>query len=179
MSGSNTISLPRALPFLLLLLIGVGVRVLELPANFSPTAALVLFAGCYFRQPLTGVTLGILTLALSDLFIGVYLPALMAFVYVAMVLPVLLGRWLRGRFSFPRLGIATVAGSTLFFIVSNFGVWLTSDWYSADLAGLIACYVAALPFYQYTLLGDLCWVTIVFGAWRLATLRPPYRPALR
>lgn len=166
----------RALPFALLLVVGIGARVLQLPANFSPTAALVLFAAFHFRQPLTAVTLGVLTLAVSDLLIGVYEPLLMVFVYVAMVLPAVLGRWLRRRFSVSRLGAATVGGSTLFFVVSNFGVWATSGWYGDGLAGLVSCYIAALPFFQHTLIGDLFWVGIVFGSWYLLT-RPLPRQA--
>ncbi len=46
--------------------------------------------------------------------------------------------------------------SFLFFLISNLGVWFY--WYPQTWEGLLACYLAAVPFYKNTLLGDL-----VFG----------------
>ena len=61
----------------------------------------------------------------------------------------------------------SVAASTAFFLISNFGVWI-SGWYSLTLGGLAACYVNAIPFYGYTLVGDLAFTGILFGAYELS-----------
>jgi hypothetical protein len=59
---------------------------------------------------------------------------------------------------------AALSCSLLFFAVSNFAVWVFGGLYSPDMAGLVKCYVLALPFLQYTVAGDLIWVAVLFGA---------------
>ena len=78
-----------------------------------------------------------------------------------------------------RLGaVGTVAimlpCSLAFFALSNFAVWAFSGMYTLDLAGLIQCYIAALPFLQYTVAGDMFWTAVLFGGdWAI-----PHVPAL-
>ena len=97
-----------------------------------------------------------------------YNPVLMLCVYSAMALSVVAGRWLGQEWHtggaarvFSRVGAATLVSSTAFFMLSNFAVWVA--WYPASLEGLVGCYVAALPFYGLTLLGDLAYSGIIFG----------------
>src|SRR3569623_126313 len=52
------------------------------------------------------------------------------------------------RMSALRVGAAALASSVLFFVITNFGMWLFSGFYPRTLAGLEACYVAAVPFFQ-------------------------------
>ena len=87
---------------------------------------------------------------------------------------VLLGRALRRR----RGGAiaAAVLGATAFFVLSNLGVWALSSMYPRDGAGLIACYVAALPFFGATLVGDVLWTIALALAWRAAARRLADRP---
>ena len=57
----------------------------------------------------------------------------------------------------------TVAGSILFFLVTNFGVWWLFNTYSKTPHGLLECYIAAVPFFRGTLGGDLIGSAILFG----------------
>jgi hypothetical protein len=43
--------------------------------------------------------------------------------------------------------------SLIFFLVSNFGVWLIG--YPKTLDGLLLCYTMAIPFFGYSIVGDL------------------------
>jgi hypothetical protein len=72
-----------------------------------------------------------------------------------------------------RIGLASVAGSIVFFLVSNFGTWALSGMYAHTLTGLAACYAAAIPFFQNTLAGDLFYATLLFGGFRVAELLVP------
>ena len=77
-------------------------------------------------------------------------------------------RMLRGGTSALRIGGAATAGSLQFFLITNFAVWLRfPTTYSHTLAGLAACYVAAIPFYGRTLAADLLYTGALFGlyAW--------------
>ena len=71
------------------------------------------------------------------------------------------------------LAVLAVAGSALFFLVSNFGTWALSGMYPHTAAGLAACYVAAIPFFQNTLAGDLFYATLLFGGFTIAELLIP------
>jgi hypothetical protein len=80
-----------------------------------------------------------------------------------------------------RIGLAALASSILFFVMTNFGMWLFSGFYPRTLAGLEACYIAAIPFFQNTLAGDLFFTTLLFGGFAIAerllpAIREPSRP---
>ena len=66
-----------------------------------------------------------------------------------------------------RVGAAAIVSSVLFFAITNFGVWLFSGFYPRTLAGLEACYVAAIPFFQNTIAGDLFFSGLLFGGFAL------------
>jgi len=72
-----------------------------------------------------------------------------------------------------RVGAAAIASSVLFFVVTNFGMWLFSGFYPRTLLGLETCYIAAIPFFQNTLAGDLFYATMLFGGFRIAELLMP------
>jgi hypothetical protein len=135
----------------------------HLPANFSPVGAMGLFAGGMLPWPLAlAVSLG--GLLLSDLVVGVYSPALMLFVYAGMAANVVLGKtFLKFRPRAVEVAGASVAGAVLFFVVSNFGYWVVSGLYPPTFAGLAACYIAAVPFFGNTLLGQLVFGGLLFG----------------
>ena len=138
-------------------------RLIPHPLNFTPIGALGLFAGAYIVDRRIWM-LPLVALLLSDFFIGFYEPIAMLFVYLGFALSAFLGRFMLSekRTSY-RLGGAAIASATLFFIVSNFGTWLTGMLYPVSIAGLIECYVMAIPFYGNTLMGDLFYVVVLFG----------------
>jgi hypothetical protein len=89
------------------------------------------------------------------------------FVYGSVALVVLLGWLALSRITVLRLGGAAVASSVLFFLITNFGTWMLSGMYPLSASGLAACYVAAIPFFQNTVAGDLFYVGVLFGGFAL------------
>ena len=151
---------------LLTAIIGAAVmRLVPHPPNFAPIGAMALFSGTYLgRRPLAfAAPLG--ALLLSDAIIGFY--AGMAFVYTSVALIVLIGWAVRVRVSPLRVGAAALASSVAFFVVTNFGTWLSSGMYPHDAAGLVACYVAAIPLFQNTVAGDIVYSALLFGGFAL------------
>ena len=126
---------------------------------------MALFSGAYLGRRGLAFVAPLGALLLSDLVLGFYHG--MATVYFTVVLIVLIGWWLSTRRSFWRVGAAALASSVLFYIVTNFGMWLFSGFYPRTLAGLEACYVAAIPFFQNTLAGDLFYSALLFGGFAL------------
>jgi len=151
--------------FTLILLAALS-RLLPHPANFAPITALALFGGVYLDRKHTFIV-PIAAMLISDYFIGFY--GGMTWVYASFIAIGVLGLWVRNRKNIGMIAGATVAGSMLFFIVTNFGVWISSQVsYAHNLAGLIECYVAAIPFFRNTLMGDAMYVGALFGLYELA-----------
>ena len=146
-------------------------RLVPHPWNVSPLTAAALFSGARFerRWLAFGVPLG--ALLLSDMILGFYrwMPA----VYGAFALVVLLGRGLLGRRSAVSVALATIGSSALFFVVTNAAVWLEGALYPRTVAGLAACFAAAVPFFQHTLLGDAFFSAVLFVGLDVAERRIP------
>jgi len=94
-------------------------------------------------------------------------------VYLSFILIVMIGLTLKDKKKAGNVFLASVSASVLFFVVTNFAQWLSYPLYSKDAAGLIVCYTAAIPFFHYTLLGDLFFVGALFGLFELAKMKYP------
>jgi hypothetical protein len=151
---------PRQSLALALILLGVLFRALPHPDNFTPTTALVLFAG---------VTLGgwlayavpFAIMAVSDLWIGFH--PLFWIIWPAFALIAWAGQKLRGKEGALSLFFASLGASVFFFAVSNLGVFLFEGMYPKTWAGLVECFVMALPFFRNSLASDLLYTGFAFG----------------
>jgi hypothetical protein len=155
---------------LLLVLLGVVFRVAPHPWNFAPVGAIALFAGATFDDRRSAFLVPLVTMFIGDLFIGLH--SLMPVIYATYALIVIVGMLLRThRNSLLAIGGASIGSSTIFFIVTNFAVWLSGMTYAKTFDGIAACYVAAIPFFDRTLASDLLFSAIFFGAFALAERR--------
>lgn len=167
-------------------------RVLPHPWNFTPVAAMALFGGAHFSSRWWAFLAPLGALFLSDAAIemlyrmGAYphagFESLLgrAVIYAAFALIVGVGFVLRERRTSPLpVAGASLAASTLFFLVTNFAVWAGSGMYPATPAGLAACYVAAIPFFGGTLMGDLFYTAVFFGAFAFMERKVPAFAAVR
>ena len=91
----------------------------------------------------------------------------MIWVYSSFILVGLIGLWIRNKYKFTRVSVGTISSSILFFVVTNFGVWLNGSIYPQNLQGLVSCYVAAIPFFRNSISGDIVYVTVLFGSYEL------------
>ena len=148
------------------ILIGVSLRLLPHSPNFAPIAAIALFGGVYLSRK-TAFVLPIVVMAISDIFIGYYEFGLMIFVYSSFFLTVILGFWLKKHKKWYTVGGGAILSAILFFLITNFAVWIFTPWYAKTIAGIIQCYIMALPFFRNTLLGDLFYTTVFFGSYEL------------
>jgi hypothetical protein len=168
----NQRHLSNAGVFLVLVALIVAGRYFPHATNFTPAAAAGLFAGFWFRNRLLAMMVPLCGMFLSDLLIQQPYPVpTMITVYTAMVVPALLGGllfrgdgqgWLKKA---GMVGIGAVSGSVLFFVSTNLAVWLFDGIYALNGAGLAACFAAAVPFFKYTLAGDLFFAGVLFGGY--------------
>ncbi len=144
-----------------------------LPWNFTPVEAMALFGGAYFADKRLAVVVPLLALLIADAVIGFY-GAMMIVVYGCVALTAFAGFSLRGRARVSNVLIAAVASATGFYLVTNFFVWLTGTMYPHSFAGLVACYIAGWPFYEYgSLPGTLLWSALLFGGFAVLSRRWP------
>jgi len=161
----------RILALLSAIVFAAALRLVPHPPNFTPIGAMALFSGAYLGRRIVAFAAPLGALLLSDLVLGFYHGQ--ATVYFSVALIVMLGMVALRRVSLLRVGTAAVASSILFFVITNLGMWLFSGFYPRTLIGLEACYVAAIPFFQNTLAGDLFYATLLFGGFRIAELLVP------
>ena len=154
-----------------MILVAAASRLIPHPPNFIPLAALALFGGASFASKRAAFFVPLAGLFLSDLVLGLY--TITPVVYCSFALITCLGFWLRRRQNIWRIAGATVAGAALFFVLTNFGVWLIGGLYRRAWAGLVDCFVAAIPFFRNTLISDLLYSALLFGGLALAEKRWP------
>ena len=132
----------------IIILIGIAIlsRLIPHPPNFTPITAIALFSTIHFKNKILTYLIPIIGLFISDLILGLSIVNL--FVYLSFIAISFIG------FKFQKINnYSILLSSTTFFIVSNFGVWILG--YPKTIEGLILCYYMALPFFVYTIMGDL------------------------
>jgi hypothetical protein len=133
--------------------------------NVSPVAAMALFGGAYFSDKRIAFIVPFAALFLSDLILGLHNS--MIFVYAGFAITVVIGFLLHNKVTLTNTAFAIVVSSVLFFLLTNFGAWMMSGLYAKSASGLMQAYAAGIPFFQNSMLGNLVYVAVIFGAYHL------------
>ena len=142
---------------ILLVLALVQFRLVPHPPNFTPVLAVAVFSGFYFRQFYLSLFIVIFSMFIGDLFLGFH--SLMFFTYIALALAALVGLYVK-HFKFTEILYSGLASSVCFFIITNFGAWLTHGMYAKNFSGLMQSYVMAIPFFQNTLISTFLYLLL-------------------
>ncbi len=148
----------KILKFVPVIVLATLLRIIPHPPNLAPIGALALFSGAN----LTGISAFIFPLSvmfLSDLVLGFH--STMPYVYLSFFIIVFIGRGIKKN-NFYKLAFSSLVSSIVFFIITNFGMWISTAMYSKNLNGLTTCYVFALPFFKNTIMGDLFYSLLFF-----------------
>lgn len=149
-----------------LVALDVTARLLPHATGVWPVAATALFAGRTLRTPLLALIVPLAAVKLSNVLLPGNAWGVTAVIYAAVIVPVFAGMLIRNRRGVLPIAAAMVSCSLIFFVTTNFAVWTFNGLYPLTWDGLVACYVAALPFLDRTVLGDLLWAGALFGgAW--------------
>jgi Family of unknown function (DUF6580) len=171
----------------LLIVLAALSRLLPHPPNFAPIAGMGLFGAAYFSKKYYAFLIPFAAYWISDMLLNniVYTQYYDGFqwmgslwVYASFALIVALGFVLLRKVSAERLIGASLGSSVLFFLITNFGAWISSTIYAKSFSGLMACYVAGIPFFWNTLAGDLFYVTVLFGVYELVKRQYPQLVAI-
>jgi len=145
-----------------LILILALTRLIPHPPNFTPIVAVAIMSSCFFRNMYLSFAVIIVSMLLADVFIGFYNN--MFFVYLSLLLIAFIFFRISTKIKLQNLFIFGFLGSVIFFLISNFGVWVLSGMYEKNLNGLAYCYFLALPFFVNTVLSTIIFIYSAFVA---------------
>jgi hypothetical protein len=160
-----------------LVLVPVAARLVPYWWHFMPLTAVAIFAGAWFTDWRLKLGIPLAARLLSDAALGYDMakPSEVLFIYACLVVSVLLGWMIRRRRQQVLAPLAaSLTSAVVFFLVTNFGVWLESTpslgpyYYPRTLAGLVTCYEMALPFFRSTLIGDVVYTVALFAGYAWA-----------
>ncbi len=149
--------------FVVLLVLGIACRLLPHVNNFTPVAAIALFAGFFFQRKLVALAIPLAIMFVSDAFLGATPLGVKITIYLAILFPLVFAPLLRKRLSPVRIGGSAFIAAIFFFLVTNFAVWMVD--HPQTLDGFLTCYGLALPFLAKKLIGDLVWSGAIFGSY--------------
>jgi hypothetical protein len=155
-----------------LIAFAVAARLLPHVPGFWPFAACALFAGRMVRAPWLALVVPVAAVAVSNTMLPGDDWRILAVVYLAIALPALLGMATKNYRTPIAVPAASIAGSLIFFVLTNFAVWAFGTLYPRTFEGLVQCYIAALPFLDKTVIGDLFWNAVLFGGAALVAYAP-------
>ena len=141
--------------FILLTFFAAFSRLAPHPPNFTPILSIALFCGISFRGKYIFL-IPLFSMLISDYFIGYH--SVIMYVYISLLIIFFIGKYLIKENSFNSTMVLSLSSAIIFFIISNFGVWIVG--YPKTISGFIACYVAALPFLSNTLISTLLFSSV-------------------
>ena len=145
-----------------LILILAFARLIPHPWNFTPVIAVAILSGYFFKNIYLSFSILLISMLIADVFLGFY--ENMIFVYISLLLIAFVFFKISKKINFKNLFIYSFAGSLIFFVISNFGVWILGSPgvdnlpYDKNLNGLIECYILAIPFFGNTFIS-----TVIFS----------------
>ena len=145
------------LPICLILVLSFS-RMIPHPWNFSPILAAGIFSGFYFRQFILSSMIVVLSMFIGDLYLGFH--DTMIFTYISLIVAVSLGLFIK-NLKFTSILFSGILSSISFYIITNFGAWLTLPMYEKTFSGLVQSYVLAIPFFYNTLISTLLYLLIL------------------
>jgi hypothetical protein len=166
--------------FLLLIAIiaaAASSRLLPHPVNVTPIAAIALFSGAQFGRKWLAFAVPLLALLFGDAILGFY--PQMWLVYLSFAAIVCMGFLLQGKQHVLNVAAATLSSSVLFFLITNNTLLIHGNLYPAGVDGIMAGYVAGLPFFYHSLLGDLFYSALLFGGFALTVRTSPKLSLMR
>jgi len=162
----------KTLLIVLIILIGAFSRIIPHPPNFTAIGAMSILGGLYFGKKYLAFIIPFMAMLISDIILGYKMSVV---VYFSFLIIVPMGIILRKKLSISSLFKTSLIASVIFFIVSNFFVWIISSpadgiyYCPPNLTGFIKCYTQAIPFFFNTLLGDLFFCFTLFGLYEILT----------
>jgi len=172
----STIFTPRFIFITTAILVAAISRLFPHIPNFTPIAAMALFGSVYFTDKRLAFIVPLIAMLISDIALemitGWGFHNTLVYVYISFALTSAIGLLVKNSVSVISITIASIISSLLFFIITNFGVWAAAG-FQLGFGGLVMTYTLGIPYFAPTLVGDLFFNGVLFGAFYLAQRKYP------
>ena len=166
------------------ILIAALSRMIPHPYNFAPMGAMAIFGAAYFTNKKFSFLVPLVAMFISDLLVNNILYASFYggftlftpgfyWMYGAIALIVVAGVFIMKKVNTSRIIAGSLVASVIFFLITNFGAWLGNPIYPQGLEGLLMSYTAGIPFFANTVLGDIFYSGVMFGAFEYIKVQKP------
>lgn len=142
--------------------------------NFTPVATIALMGGALIASRAVSIIIPLVAMFISDILtiqlinhrfitLSEYFSSEgTALIYLSIIAMTAIGFFLKKRRSIAALTMASTASAIVFFLLTNFGAWLTNILPKTG-AGLLATYEMGIPFFANNLAGNLFFTFVFFG----------------
>lgn len=166
---------------LAMILIAAFSRLIPHPSNFTAIGAMALFGSAFYGKKYLAILAPLAAMWLSDLAINnilyaeynegfVWFQSFQIYTLIPILLITILGLGLFKNLSVKKIAIGSVSAPIIFFLVSNFGTWMSPySLFPKTFAGLIETYVAGVPFLANDFVGTFLFSTVMFGSYYFIT----------
>ena len=129
-------------------------RFIPHPPNFTSLLALSFYIPTFLGIRYVPVLL--LSFIITDLYIGLH--GLGLFTWGSVIIIGLLSKYFTKSIVTRIFGALT--GALVFYLITNFGVWLTG-YYEYSFNGLLTSYTLAIPFFTYSLISTFIFASLI------------------
>ena len=158
----------RHILIVIIILIGAFSRIIPHPPNFTAIGAISILGGVYFGKNYLAFLVPILSMLISDFLLGFNMTLS---VYLSFLIMIPLGIGIKNKLSNLSVIKTSIYASIVFFLITNFSVWIFSTVYPNNIYGLLICYYAGIPFFFNTLLGNIFFSFSLFGIYEIVSKR--------
>ena len=158
----------RHILIVIIILIGAFSRIIPHPPNFTAIGAISILGGVYFGKNYLAFLVPIISMLISDFVLGFNMALS---VYLSFLIMIPLGIGIKNKLSKLSVIKASIYASIVFFLITNFSVWIFSTVYPNNIYGLLICYYAGIPFFFNTLLGNIFFSFSLFGIYEIVSKR--------
>ena len=150
-----------------LIALGISSRLAAHMPQFTAILAVAMFGGMYLNRR-QALLVPVALMIITDMVLGFH--DTMFFTWGSMLIVSAIGLWLKERKSFGTVLAGSIVSSGIFFVVTNFGAWL-SPLYPHTWAGLRECYIMAIPFFRNTLVSTVAYSMALYAGYEWALKR--------
>ncbi len=144
----------------LLIVLLVFSRLIPHPPNFTPIISIVILSGILFKTFTISSFIFLFSMFISDLILGLHSGIIS--VYFSLLIIGFLSFYIINEINYKNLFVYSFIGSLIFYLITNFAVWVSSNMYEKTFNGLIQCYILAVPFFSNTVISTIFFSYLTF-----------------
>jgi hypothetical protein len=146
---------------ILLIVLGIGSRLITHTPQFTAILAVSMFAGLYLK-PRYAMIVPVAMMIATDIILGFH--DTMVYTWGSMLIISAVGIWIKSHKNFWTVFGGSILSAVIFFVITNLGAWI-SPLYPDTLKGLRECFIMAVPFFRSTLASTVAYSLVLYAGY--------------